>query len=209
MTTRKWLTAVGAALALATAGVGVAHAEMVVELEGMQVPAGITMDGLKLTLNGASVRKRSYFKPDVVALYLTNKVSNLEDAMRMPGPKKVRVWVLREFSGSVISRFFLGDFKQVATDTEFKQLINEIGQIGAIYGAVPRVFKGDVVDIDWTPGKGLTSTLNGKLLSPTPINSEKMYEMTLRIIAGAAAAPDMRESLLGQRPMQFVDSKGR
>lgn len=82
----------------------------------MQVPAALTMEGVKLTLNGASVRKRSYFKPDVVALYLSNKAANLDEAMRMPGPKKVRVWVLREFSGSVISRFFLGDFKQVATD---------------------------------------------------------------------------------------------
>jgi len=203
MTMRTWLVASAATLAFAAGGN--ARAELVAELEGMQVPAALTMEGVKLTLNGASVRKRSYFKPDVVALYLSNKAANLDEAMRMPGPKKVRVWVLREFSGSVISRFFLGDFKQVATDAEFKQLINEIGQIGAIYGAVPRVFKGDVVDIDWTPGKGLTSTLNGKSISPAPINSEKMYEMTLRIIAGAAAAPDMREALMGQRPLAFVN----
>jgi hypothetical protein len=200
---RTWIAGFCVTLSALT---GAAHAEMVTELEGAQLPATLTMEGVKMALNGASVRKRSYFKPDVVGLYLPSKVTTLENAVRLPGPKRVRVFVLREFSGSVISRFFLADFKQVATDLEFKQMINEIGQIGAIYGAVPRVVKGDVVDIDWIPGKGLVSTLNGKLLTTAPINSEKMYEMTLRIIAGAAALPEMRESLLGLRPLVLVDS---
>jgi hypothetical protein len=181
------------------------HAEMVAEVEGVQVPTALTMEGVKLTLNGAAVRKRAYFKPDVLGLYLPAKVTTLDAAVHMPGPKRVRIFVLRELTGAVISKHFLNDFKQVATEGEFKQMINEIGQIGAIYGAVPRVVKGDVVDIDWVPGKGLVSTLNGKPLQTAPINSEKMYEVTLRIVAGAAASQEMREQLLGQKPTPMVE----
>ncbi len=183
-----------------------ARAELVAEVEGVQFPTSLTMDGVKVVLNGAAVRKRAYFKPDALGLYLPSKVTSLDAAVHLPGPKRVRIFVLRELTGAVISKHFLNDFKLVATEAEFKQMINDIGQIGAIYGAIPRVVKGDVVDIDWVPGKGLMSTLNGKPLHATPINSEKMYEVTLRIVAGAAASQEMREQLLGQKPTPMVDA---
>jgi hypothetical protein len=198
----KCLAGFFAAMALT----GASHAEWVAEVEGAQFPSHIVVEGTKLTLNGAAVRRRSFIKPDAVGLYLPAKANTLEAAVRMPGPKSLRICVLRELTGATISRYFINDFKLVSTDAEFKLLINEISQIGAIYGALPRVAKGDVVDINWIPGKGVVSYLNGKPLSGAPIPSEKMYEITMRIVAGVGATAEMRERLLGNKPTPMVEA---
>lgn len=69
--------------------------------------------------------------------------------------------------------------------------------MGAIYSALPRVYKGDVFWIDWEPGNGMSVTRNGNLIvrglfTPylTTPNSELMYQIMLRIYAGAAVPKD-------------------
>ncbi len=114
---------------------------------------------------------------------------------------------MREFTSSTISRIFISDFKQNSTDAEFKQLINEISQVGAAYSAVKRVSKGDVVNLDWLPGKGWMCSINGKQLVVDPgatgsasshaINSELAYQIYLRMYIGPSAPEELRNGLLG------------
>ncbi len=138
-------------------------------------------------------------------MYLPDKRASLDAINKLSGPKRIHLHVLRELSGSTISSYFLNDFKLVSTDAEFRSLINEVGSVGAIYSALPRVYKGDVFWIDWEPGKGLSVTRNGNLMAQglfTPYlathNSELMYQIFLRIYAGAAVPEELRRNLLGQ-----------
>ena len=183
-----------------------ALAEPVADLDGMtQFPLTATVAGAKLQLNGAAVRKRGYFKPDAVAIYLPAKASTLDGVVSMKGPKRMQVHVLRELDGATISRYFVNDFKLVSTEDEFKQLINEVAQVGKVYGSLHRVYKGDVILIDWIPGKGIVSTMNGKPLG-TPIASELLFEISLRMGMGAGAPVEMREQLLGNRPLKVIEA---
>lgn len=185
---RSWAVVLVGLMALS------AHA--VVEVDGVQLDDTATVAGTRLVLNGAAVRKRGYFKTDVTALYLPEHRSNPADIYRPNGVRRLVLVLLRDIPSSTISRYFVGDFKQVATDAEFKQVINEVGQMGQVYGGLPRVNKGDVVVIDWVPGVGLSAFLNGKSMG-TPIKNPLFYEIYMRMYLGASVPDDFRKALLG------------
>lgn len=171
-----------------------AHA--VVELEGVQLDDTATVAGTRLVLNGYGVRKRGYFKTDVTALYLPEHRSTADFVYKTNGVRRLVLVLLRDIQSATISRYFVGDFKQVATDAEFKQVINEVGQMGQVYGNLSKVSKGDVVVIDWIPGSGLNATINGKSMG-TPIKSELFYEIYMRMYLSPAVPEDFRNALLG------------
>jgi hypothetical protein len=193
-------------------------AQAAVELEGVQLDETITAYGQKLVLNGAAVRKRGYFKADVTALYLPEKRTTPEAVFKLNGIRRIQLNLLREFTSSTISRIFIADFKQNSTDAEFKQLINEISQVGAAYSGVKRVAKGDVVNLDWVPGKGWMCYINGRQLmvdttatasaSNNAINNELAYQIYLRMYIGPAAPEELRNGLLGLTRLPKVTGGG-
>ncbi|MBA4109852.1 MAG: hypothetical protein C0487_09710 [Leptothrix sp. (in: Bacteria)] len=190
-----------------------------VELEGVELEESIIAHGQKLVLNGAAVRKRGYFKADVTALYLPEKRTTPDAIFKLNGIRRIQLNILREFTSSTISRIFIADFKQNSTDAEFKQLINEISQVGAAYSAVKRVSKGDVVNLDWLPGKGWMCYINGKQLMIDPaatggvannaINNELAYQIYLRMYIGPAAPEELRNGLLGLTRLPRSNGGGR
>lgn len=190
-----------------------------VELEGVELEESIIAHGQKLVLNGAAVRKRGYFKADVTALYLPEKRTTPDAIFKLNGIRRIQLNILREFTSSTISRIFIADFKQNSTDAEFKQLINEISQVGAAYSAVKRVSKGDVVNLDWLPGKGWMCYINGKQLmidlaatggvANNAINNELAYQIYLRMYIGPAAPEELRNGLLGLTRLPRSNGGGR
>lgn len=174
-----------------------AQAQATVKVDGVDVPATSTVRGKKLILNGAGVRRRGYYKSNIVALYLPERLTTLEAIMKLDGPRRIQMLLLRDFSQSTVSRIFLADFKQAATDAEFKALINEVAEIGAIYNNVKRVEQGDKVNIDWQPGAGIIASLNDRQLNDKPINSELAYQIYLRMFMGPTVPEELRNRLLG------------
>ena len=185
-------------------------AQAAIELEGVELPETVTAYGKKLVLNGAGLRKRGYFKADVTALYLPEKRTTPEAIYKLDGIRRIQLNILREFTSSTISRIFLSDFKQSATEEEFKRLIGPIGQIGMTYATVKRVVKGDVINLDWVPGTGWMAQHNGKALSageghPMAINDELAFQIYLRMYIGSAAPEELRNGLLGLTKLARAD----
>lgn len=196
----KFITLVAAAALLCAPS---AWSAVIGDVDGVPVEDSYSVDGAKLLLNGAGVRKRAYFKTDVSAIYLTEPRNTPEGIENAPGPKRLQLVMVKDITGSTISRYFIADFQAVATEAEFKQLINEIGLLGEIYSKIRQVNKGDVINIDWTPGKGVHSTINGKPLmvsgNITPyLNNELLYRVMLRMYIKASGSAEMRDNLLGK-----------
>ena len=171
-------------------------------MEGVDLAPTVTAYGQKLVLNGSAVRKRGYFKADVTALYLPEKMSSPDAIYKLDGVRRIQLNILRRFTSSTITRIFLADFKEAATEEEFKRLIGPIGLIGAAYGNVKEVVKGDVVNLDWVPGRGWLATHNGKSLNevdgkPLVIKDELAYQIYMRMYIGQGAPADLRNGLLG------------
>jgi hypothetical protein len=181
----------------------VASCASAAEIEGFELDESAVVDGQKLVLNGAGWRKRGYSKIDVTALYLEQRQSSIEGVMRQPGRKRLLLRPLRDLPGSAIARYFVVDFRQAATDAEFKSLINEVISVGSIFGRLHTVHKGDVVATDWVPGKGIAAAVNGKQLpfndaGDTFLNSELMFQIILRMHLNVSASEELRMNLLGQ-----------
>jgi hypothetical protein len=184
-------------LASVTLGLA-AVAVQAVEVEGMQIDDQVTVGGVRLNLNAAAPRKRGYFKTDVTAIYTTEKKATPETFYHPNGPRRMTLTMLRDLPSATISRYFIGEFGQVATEAEFKQLINEVGKTGAIYGSINRLVKGDVVAIDWIPGKGMQTYLNGKPLNDPAWNAPLYYEVFMRMFVGPILPEETRVGLFGK-----------
>jgi hypothetical protein len=173
-----------------------------VEVQGVPLEETATVGGTPLVLNGAGYRKRGYFKVDVTGVYTQARYNTLEALEKAPGPKRVQLVVLQDISGAQASKYFLIDFEASAQPQEFAQLINEVSEVGAIYSSLPKIKKGDVINLDWVPGKGLTTTLNGTLVTVrgapmTPINNELLARIMLRMYIGGKTPQELRDNLLG------------
>jgi hypothetical protein len=174
-----------------------AQTQATIKVEGVEVPTTSTARGKRLMLNGAGVRRRGYYKSNIVALYLPERLTTLDAIMKLDGPRRIQMLLLRDFSQSTVSRIFLSDFRQAATGTESKSLINEIAEIGAIYNNVKRVEQGDKVNIDWQPGAGIIASHNDRQLNEKPIASELAYQIYLRMFLGPHVPDELRNRLLG------------
>lgn len=193
----------GAAV-LGGACLGLPNLACAAELEGVQLEDSIVVHGKKMVLNGYGLRKRGYFKGDVTALYMPEKRNTLEGVLKLDGFRRIQRNILRSFSSSTISRLFISDFKEVATDQEFRALLPVISQIGSAYAEVKRVQRGDVINLDWTPGIGWTADYNGKKLTIQSgsddilaINNPLAYQVYLRMFIGPTAPEAYRNGLLG------------
>jgi len=173
-----------------------------IDVSGVPLEDTVTVGGQQLHLNGAGYRKRGYFKIDVTALYLQQKATTLEAVENAPGAKRVELVIQQDITGSQASRYFLIDFEASATPAEFAKLITEVSQVGDIYSALPKIKKGDVVNLDWIPGKGLLATLNGTNLTPhgatSPyLNSELLAKVMMRMYIGGKTPAELHDNLLG------------
>ena len=173
-----------------------------VEVSGVSLDDTVTVGGVPLHLNGAGYRKRGYFKIDVTAVYLQQKMTSLEAIENSPGVKRVQLAIQQDVTGSQASRYFLIDFEASATPAEFAKLITEVSQVGDIYSSLPKIKKGDIVTMDWIPGKGLVATLNGTQLqahgTASPyINSELLAKVMLRMYIGGKTPAELHDNLLG------------
>jgi hypothetical protein len=183
-------------------GCAVSGAWATVDVSGVTLDETVTVGGVPLHLNGAGYRKRGYFKIDVTALYLQQKATTLDAAESAPGVKRVQLVIQQDVTGSQASRYFLIDFEASATPAEFAKLITEVSQVGDIYSSLPKIKKGDIVTMDWIPGKGLLATLNGNVLTahgaPSPyINSELLSKVMVRMYVGGKTPAELHDNLLG------------
>jgi hypothetical protein len=126
----------------------------------------------------------------------------MEALEKLPGIKRIQLAIQQDVTGSQASRYFLIDFEASATPAEFAQLINEVSLIGNIYSALPKIKKGDIVTMDWIPGKGMIATLNGAVLTPhgatSPyMNNELLGRVMLRMYVAAKTPQELHDNLLG------------
>jgi len=59
-----------------------------VEIEGVDVPDSVKVEGKELRLHGAGVRTKFFFDIYIGALYLSSKASTVEEILDMPNPKR-------------------------------------------------------------------------------------------------------------------------
>ena len=165
------------------------------DVEGVDVPDNVTVEGTKLALNGVGLRRATIFnvKVYVGALYLTTPSADPEAIVRADEAKSVRMHFLREVSRDKVMGAFREGFEK-----------NSAAEAAALTRDLEKVEK--VVPADMKPGMQLTVTyLPGEgtvVTGPegrTTIAGKPFADAMFRNWLGAKPADDgLKQGMLGR-----------
>lgn len=158
-----------------------AQAQMTVA--GQSYEATVKLASSELHLNGVGVRAVAIFKAYTVGLYLMQKAGTADAVIATPGPKHLQMRMLMDVDAKEFVKAVDVGMKRNTPEADLPSLVARMTRFEDTVHAVNKVRKGDVVDLDWLPGKGLQFKLNGQARG-TVIEGEDFYAALLRIFIG-------------------------
>lgn len=185
-----WKAAVAAALFCAASG-----AALAADVAGVKIDDSVSLGGKTLVLNGAGVRTRAVFKVYAMGLYLTKKETTTEGVLSADGPRRVTLHMLRNLSGEDFGQAFMDGMNNNTPKDERSKFVGQIVKFGEMFANYGDLKQGDVVQIDWVPGRGMQSSVNGKAVGE-PVAEQAFYNAILRIWLGDKPADSSLKPLL-------------
>lgn len=162
----------------------------------VEVPETVTMaeSNETLILNGAGIRSKFFIKVYVCALYLGSKQTEVNDALALPGSKRILMHFLyKEVSKEkLVSAWNDGFFDNSGAEI-FNKLKPRLEKFNAMFDTVKR---GDVIRLDYIPDQGTKVYIKGQLKGT--IEGEDFHKALLLVWLGEFP-PDygLKDDLLG------------
>lgn len=170
-----------------------------VQIEGQSFDRQIQLGGAPLLLNGVGLRAVAWIKGYAAALYLPAKASEAAQAIATPGPKRLQLRMLREVAAAEFVKAFERGMKRNARSDEYPRLTERMGRFEQFVASTGMVRAGDVIDLDFVPGRGTSLTINGRGIG-TPIAGDDFYAILLKMFIGDQVSDTaLRAGLLGGR----------
>jgi hypothetical protein len=164
---------------------------------GIEFSSRIELAGQSLVLNGAGASNIMSSRASAVGLYLASKTTDVQTALSMPGPKRLRMVALRDLSGRDLSNALLDRIRQNAAPGEVESNFVQIAAMGGVFGSKTRLAKGDILTLDYLPAtKSTDARINGERVSE-PIVGDKFYPMLMKIWIGPRIRAGTRDALMG------------
>lgn len=171
-----------------------------VVVEGKRFARRVPVAGSELLLNGTGVRAVAWFKGYAAALYLRSRATTAAQAVALPGPKRLQLVMLQKVPAEEFVKAFRKGLQRNTPEADLPPLRERMAQFETLVAATGTVHKGDVVNLDFEPGRGTAFKLNGTLRGEA-IVGEDFYAALLRSFVGERPYDrELRAGLLGQRP---------
>ncbi len=136
------------------------------ELEGVDLPERLTLDGQELVLNGAGVREKFFFDLYVNSLYLQEQSRDAEQITSGDAPMAIRLNIISDKVNSEnMTEATLEGFEK-ATEGNTQLLQAEIDQFMEAFEEEVR--EGDRFTLLYLPGEGVKAYRNGDLKTTIP-----------------------------------------
>jgi hypothetical protein len=152
-------------------------------IEGQTFDAVARVGGVDLVLNGVGVRAVAWLKGYAAGLYLAAKANTPAQVLATAGAKRLQLRLLQDVPAAEFVKAIDKGFARNTPAAEQPALQERREAFGRQVLAVGKVKKGDVVNLDFVPGRGLLFTLNGHPRGDT-IPGEDLYAAVLRIFIG-------------------------
>ena len=152
-------------------------------VEGERVALHAQVAGADLLLNGTGVRAVAWFKGYVAALYLPSQARTLPQVLTLGGAKRLQLRMLQDVPAQEFVKALNKGIARNATAPQWAALAPAVNQFDAIVTLLGAVRKGDVIDIDLDPARGLLFSLNGSLRGE-PVEGGELYAALLRAFLG-------------------------
>ena len=132
------------------------------EFGGVEFPDKIALPDTTRTvqLNGVGYRKKFFVKVYIGALYTKRLARSRDEVMALDGPNRI----LMHFLHDEVSREKLVDawtegFEDNLSEDKLRKLQPQIDKFNAMFTTV---VQGDVITLDYIPGRGTRVTINGE-----------------------------------------------
>ena len=162
---------------------------------GVKVADSATVAGKELKLNGAGMRIKFVVKVYAMGLYLTEKKTTPAEILALNGPKRVSLTMMREVNSDEFGQLFITAMNNNSDKAEKAKYFNQTVKFGEMFASLDKVKKGDVVTLDWIPGTGTVSSVNGKQQGEV-LPDAGFYNAMLRIWLGDNPADNSLKPLL-------------
>lgn len=174
-----------------------AQAPGALRLHGVSVPPSAQVGSTRLSLNGAGTRYFLIFKVYVAELYLPRPAHSASAALGMPGPKLLRLVMLRDVSGKELGDKLTEDIKNNVPAADFATMITGLARMGGLFADRHELHEGDVVELADVPGQGMRISINGQV-EGAPYADAHFFDNLLRVWLGPRpAAQRLKKALLG------------
>ncbi len=182
-------------LPLLLAGAVAAQAAVI---DDQQFDDRIRLADTELVLNGLGLRAVAWFKGYAAGLYLVQKAGTSEAALAAKGPKRLRMKMMVEVEAKEFVKAFDKGMQRNLDDAARAEMADRIARFDRTVAALAVLKKGDVIDLDWLPGRGFVLSVNGKAKGE-PFVGEAFYAAILKIYIGERPVDKkLKAGLLGQ-----------
>ena len=169
------------------------------EVEGVKLAEQISVAGQPLVLNGAGTRYRAVFKVYVAGLYLPRKTHSVDEILKASAePRRLQLTMLRDIDAAEFGKMFYRGMEDNMDRNAFAKLVPGVMRMSQVFTDFKRNKAGDVIDIDWVPGTGMTIHVNGKSAGE-PFKEPEFFAALMRIWLGTKP-PDwkLKDARLGK-----------
>jgi hypothetical protein len=168
------------------------------QVAGVTYPPQLTVAGQPLVLNGAGIRYRFVVQVYTAGLYLPAPATTAEQALAMPGPKRLHIQMLRDIDGNTLGKLFTRGMEDNSTRAEFAQAIGGTLRLAEMFAVKKRLAAGEHFSVEWLPGRGTVVYVNGQPQGE-PIQAPEFFTALMRIWLGKQPADQpLKNALLGQ-----------
>jgi hypothetical protein len=167
-------------------------------IEGQHFDDRIRLADTELVLNGVGLRAVAWLKGYAAGLYIAKKASTPEAVVAIKGPKRIRMKMMVEVESKEFVKAFDKGMKRNLGEAEFAALTERMLKFDAMVNALVKLKKGDVVDLDYLPSRGLVLSLNG-VAKGEALPGEDLYAGLLKIFIGTRPVDTrLKAGLLGE-----------
>jgi Chalcone isomerase-like len=156
--------------------------------------------GSDLVLNGVGLRSVAWLKGFAAGLYLREKANSPAGALAQTGPKRLQMKMILDVETKEFIKAFDKSLNRNNTEAERAVLKERVGQFNRILEQIGVIRKGDVVNLDFIPGKGLILSVNGTPRG-RPLEGVDLYASLLKVFIGDRPVDQkLKAGLLGTAP---------
>lgn len=168
------------------------------EVAGVRFDDQFSLANQALVLNGAGVRVKMIIKVYAVGLYLPHKDASSAAILDQPGPKSIRIVMLRDVSADKLAQALVQGIQENISEADRNLLQSRVDELEAAMRGAGDASKGAQIQLDYLPGVGTRLSMGGKPLGKD-IAGEDFYKALLKIWLGDKASDrSLKGDLLGQ-----------
>lgn len=122
----------------------------------------IAVAGKTLVLNGSGIRTKFFLKIYAAGLYLPVKVTTPQDVFKSPGPKRLKVSVLRDLDAAGFGKTAMQVMSDNLPKDRMSPCVPGLAKMGEVFANKKKLAVGEFYTIDEIPGTGVVISINGK-----------------------------------------------